>query len=301
MDNGGVMDWQQRMNAALDYIEEHLEDEVRWESAAAEANCSTFHFLRMFDVVAGISAGEYVRRRRLSLAALELTTREVKVIDLAIRLGYDSPDAFARAFKREFGITPSEAREPGVRLKTWPRFSFSIVLKGDAPMNFRIENHEAIKMTGLPLRATTEGDKSFETIPAFWDRIMKDKSFEQLQMSIPGGSRLGVMGVSAGDWDPKTHEFTYLIAIESPVDRSRLPAGCVDMTAKAGTWAIFESRGPLPKSIQNTIKRIYGDWFPTSGYEHAGGPELEVYSMGDTGSADYYCEVWIPVKKGARG
>ena len=294
------MNWEQRLNAALDYIEEHLEDEMDWERAAAEANCSTFHFLRMFEVVSGVSAGEYVRRRRLSLAALELARSDIKVIDLAIRLGYDSPDSFTKAFKRELGMTPSGAREPGVRLKTWPRLSFSIVLKGNAPMNFRIENRETIKMTGLPLRTPTDDGKNFAAIPAFWESRMKDGSFAALEKCIPPASKLGVMGVCAGDWDNKTHQFTYLIAIETPADRSQLPQGCIEVTAKAGTWAIFESRGPLPDALQATIKRVYGEWFPTSGYEHTGGPELEVYSPEDGSSPDYYCELWVPVRKAAK-
>jgi AraC family transcriptional regulator len=291
-----AMDWQERMNAALDYIEDHLEEEVEWERAAAEANCSEFHFFRMFQVIAGVPVMEYVRRRRLSLAALELASGKAKVIDLAVRLGYDSPDSFGKAFKRELGLTPSEARAPGARLKTWPRFSFSIVLKGVVPMNFRIENHEAIKITGLPLHTSTEDNRNFSEIPAFWEKTTGDKSCQRLGMAVPPGSRFGVMGVSA-DFDAKTQEFTYLIAIETPMDRSRLPAGCIDKTAKAGIWAIFESRGPLPKAFQETVTRVYGEWFPTSGYEHAGGIELEVYPEGDMKAPDYYCELWVPVKK----
>jgi AraC family transcriptional regulator len=293
------MTWQERMNAALDYIEDRLDGEIAWDDAAACASCSTFHFLRMFEVVAGISAGEYARRRRLSLAALDLAAGHVKVIDLAVRLGYDSPDAFARAFKREFGITPTEAREPGVRLRTWPRFSFSIVLKGTTPMNYRIESLEAIKLTGLPLQTTVHDGRQLAEIPAFWDKVMADGAFGKLLNSMPAGSRVGVAGVSA-DMNQDTEQFTYLIAIETPADRSGLPEGCVDRTTKAGTWAIFESRGPLPKGIQDTIMRIYSEWFPTSGFEHTGGPELEVYPQGDTAAADYYCEVWIPVKKVGR-
>jgi AraC family transcriptional regulator len=288
------------MNAALDYIEEHLEDEIDWERAAAEANCSSFHFLRMFEVIAGFSAAEYVRRRRLSLAALELASGRGKVIDLAIRLGYDSPDAFSKAFKRELGITPTDAREPGVRLKTWPRFSFSIILKGAAAMDFRIESKEAIRITGLPLHTTTKDNTQFREIPAFWDATMKAGKFAGLEKSMPKGTKLGVMGVSAGDYNPKTQEFTYLIAIETPPDRSGLPEGCIDIVAKAGTWAIFESRGPIPKAFQDTVSRVYNEWFPTSGYEHMGGAEIEVYPLGDMSSPDYYSELWVPVKKSAQ-
>jgi AraC family transcriptional regulator len=294
------MDWQERLNQAIDYLEANLDGDIVWREAASRANCSLFHFLRMFEVVVGVSVGEYVRRRRLSFAALQLSSGRGKIIDCAFRSGYESPDSFVRAFKREFGMTPSEAKEPGRRLKTWPRISFSIVLKGDVPMNFRIENHEVIKMTGLPLRSTTLEGANSKEIPAFWQRSMKDGTFKKFIESLKPGSKLGIMGVCAPDLDEKTGEFTYLIAIETPNDKSKLPPGCIDFTTKAGTWAIFESHGPMPDAIQEVWKKIYGEWFPTSGYEHAEDYELEVYSEGDSSVPDYYSEVWIPVKKTSR-
>jgi AraC family transcriptional regulator len=293
------MEWQPRMAAALAAMEAQLDGDVDWAAVAAAAHCSLFHFFRMFQVVAGVPPAEYVRRRRLSIAALALAAGEVKVIDLALQSGYESPDAFARAFKREFGCTPTEARQPGSRLKTWPRLSFSIALKGGTPMDFRVENREAMKLTGLRLATTMENGRQFEQIPAFWDRAMKSGAFDQLLRAMPKDSQIGVAGVSA-DMTPDSQEFSYLIAIEAPSDRSLLPDGCIDLATRAGTWAIFESRGPLPGAIQNAIKRIYEEWFPSSGYEHAGGPELEVYPPGDTSAADYYAEIWIPVVKAAR-
>jgi AraC family transcriptional regulator len=291
------MDWQDRFNAALDYIENNLEGEIEWRDAAAEANCSTFHFLRMFEVIAGVGAGEYVRRRRLSLAALSLTSGRAKVIEAAVRAGYDSPDAFSRAFRREFGANPSDARQPGTVLKTWPRLVFTVVLKGDTPMNYRIEHHEQITMIGLPLRTNTVDGKNTMDIPAFWRKVKEDGTMDALCRAMPTGSKLGMLGVCADDYDEKTKEFTYLVAIESPANRSKLPQGCREIKAPAGTWAIFESTGPMPTSIQKVWKRIFQEWFPTSGYEHGPGPQLEVYPEGDSSSPDYYCEVWIPVKK----
>lgn len=292
------MDWQERMNAAMDYLEDHMEGEIDWGRAAAEANCSTIHFLRMFEVISGVSAGEYVRRRRLSLAAIGLSAGGARVIDQALRFGYESPDAFSKAFRREFGISPSEARQPGIRLKTWPRFSFTVVLKGSIPMNFRIENHEAIRFTGLPLRTTSE--KSSAEIPLFWLETRDDGRREAFEKAMRPDSKLDIMGVCLDDFDSKTREFTYLIAIETPNDRSHLPKGCVDVTAKPMTWAIFESHGPMPTAIQETWKKVMGEWFPTSGYEHAAAPDFERYPEGDPGAQDYYSEIWIPVRKSSK-
>jgi AraC family transcriptional regulator len=288
------------MERAVDYLERNLQGEVEYHRAAAEANCSTFHFLRMFEVVTGVTAGEYVRRRRLSGAAMELAAADARVVDVALRSGYESPDAFARAFKREFCVTPVEARGVGVRLHVWPRVSFSVVLKGDAAMELRIEKRREMTLTGLPLRVSCEGGANMREIPAFWSECRARGHVEALARAIPRGSTLSVMGVCVNDLDEKSKTFTYLVAIERPTDpqtRRGLPAGCVDVAVPAATWAVFASRGPLPGAIQGVWKRIYAEWFPTSGYEHADAPDLEVYPMGDTRATDYTCEIWLPVRK----
>jgi AraC family transcriptional regulator len=288
------------MEAAMDYLEQGLDGEIEYRRAAAEANCSTFHFLRMFQVVTGVTVGEYVRRRRLSRAALELSEGEARVTDMALRFGYDSSDAFAKAFKREFGITPSEARGGGVRLQIWPRMSFSVVLKGDVAMEFRIEKRNEFAVTGLTIRASTENGANLREIPAFWDDCNSKGHVKAFERAMPRDAKLGVMGVCVNDFDAKTNTFTYLVGIERPADaqaRKALPRGCAEFVVPAGTWAVFSSRGPLPGAIQDVWKRIYSEWFPSSGYEHADSPDLEVYGMGDIQAADYYCEVWLPVRK----
>ncbi len=294
------MNWQERMEAAVEYLERHLEGDIDYGRAAAAANCSTFHFLRMFAVVTDVTAGEYVRRRRLSLAAVELASGEEKVIDLALRCGYESPDAFAKAFKREFGVTPSEARSGGVGLKTWPRLGFSVVLKGDIPMEYRIEKRGEMPMTGLSLTTKMDEGANLREIPAFWQRCNGDGRTAALERAMPKDTKLGIMGICMNDFDEKTKTFSYVVGIERPVDeagRAALPAGCVEFVVPAAAWAVFPAHGPMPNAIQDVWKRIYAEWYPSSGYEHAGGPELEVYAPGDPGAADYYSEVWIPVKK----
>jgi len=295
------MEWQARLNRAFDYIEAHLEGELRWEEAAAEALCSTFHFLRMFEVVAGVGPGEYVRSRRLSRAAQELTLGRPRVIDVALRSGYESPEAFGKAFKREFGISPSEAREPGATLKTWPRLVFSIVLKGSEAMEYRIENREGFRMVGLPLKVKMAGaagvpeDKGL--IGRFWEKAMKDGSFATLLRLMPRASKLGVMGACVPEADPKSCDFTYLIAIEAPADKAGLPAGCVEVAVPASTWAIFPCLGPAGPAIQGTWPRIMGEWFPSAGYERLEAPDLEVYLSEDASKADSRSEIWVPVRK----
>ncbi len=301
------MNWQERMEAAIDYIESNLEGTedkgaaLEYSAAAQRANCSLFHFMRMFEIVTGVGVGEYARRRRLSLAAQALASGLTSVIDAGLTAGYESPDAFGRAFKREFGLTPSEAKEPGARLKAWPRLAFSVVLKGDIPMDMRFEKRDAFRLTGLSQRVSTADGNNWRQIPAFWESELKPGGrFTALEACILPGSPMGVMGVCDCDMG-SDGSFSYLIAIESPARGSSqekaLPPGCVSIEAPAATWAVFESRGPLPGAIQAVWKRIFSEWFPSSGYEHAEGPELEVYAMGDSQASDYYSEVWIPVKK----
>ena len=137
------MDWLENMNSAMDYIESHLADEISYDAIARLACCSTYHLKRMFPFITGVTLSEYIRRRRLTLAAFELQTGDSKVIDIAMKYGYDSPEAFARAFKSLHGILPGSVRDAGVPLKAYPRITFQIYIKGDTEMNYRIEEREA--------------------------------------------------------------------------------------------------------------------------------------------------------------
>lgn len=133
------MDWLDRFNAAIDYIENNLDGEIDYASLARAAWCSEFHFSRMFSSITGISLSEYIRRRRLTKAAFDIRTSNDRIIDIALKYGYDSSDAFTRAFKKLYGVTPQAARESGVQLKAFPRISFQITIKGDAEMEYRME------------------------------------------------------------------------------------------------------------------------------------------------------------------
>lgn len=294
------MDWQTRMGAALDYLEGHLKDDIDLGAAAAEANCSAFHFMRMFEMVTGIGVAEYVRRRRLSLAALELASGKAqgiadRILDIALDCGYESPDAFARAFKREFGCTPSEAREPGLILHIYPKLAFTVALKGDTAMEYRIEKGKALRLCGFSLRTSGANGTSFKEIPEFWNRLMRDGRCAAL-CAAAAGSGLGMCGV-CHSCDDASGEFTYSVAIETAASLEQLPKGCVEILVPASTWAKFTSRGPLSANFQPLIKRIYAEWLPASGREHAGTPEIEFYpDLPDMEAADYWCEYWIPLK-----
>jgi AraC family transcriptional regulator len=302
------MDWQERMTKAIEYLERNLCGEADLEAAARAANCSAFHFYRMFEVITGLGPGEYLRRRRLSEAAKALAhggaapagdgQGQERIVDLALRFGYDSPDAFSRAFRREFGCLPSEARKGGARLHSYPPLSFSVLLKGDKAMEYRIEKGPAMRLAGISARVSSKDGGNFVAVPAFWEAIMKDGRWKAL-FAKADLKRTGVCGVCR-DFDMASGSFVYSIAIDEPASMERMPAGSAVIEIPASTWAKFTSRGPLQPNFQDTIKRIFGEWLPASDWEHAGSAEIEFYpaSVGSPESSDYWCEYWIPLKQG---
>ncbi len=294
-----MMDWQERMTNAIAYLEANLAAQIDLERAAEAANCSPFHFFRMFDVITGLGPGEYVRRRRLTLAAAELATGASaqagsRVIDVALKYGWESPDAFSRAFKKEFGLPPGSLREGTATLHAYPPIAFSIALKGDKAMEYRIEQGPEYRLTGVSLECKSDDGSNFRDIPAFWEAVMKDGRFNQLLNRM--GKNLCVCGVCHSA-DMKTGAFTYTIAIETPASMNGMPEGCGEVIVPASTWAKFTSRGPLFPNYQDMIKRIYSEWFPASGKEHAGTAEIEFYPCDkDANDPDYYAEYWVPLK-----
>jgi AraC family transcriptional regulator len=285
------MEWLECMNRALDYLEANLDGDADIGEAAKLACSSRFHFQRVFSVLCGVTAADYLRGRRLTLAAQELALGDGRVLDVALKFGYETPEAFARAFKRFHGISPSEAREPGVRLRALPRLKFIVSVKGDKDMDYRIIKKDAFRVVGKCLHVSTADGENFVKIPKFWGDCMADGTWQKLMPLDEGG---GAMGICA-NFAPDMGEFDYLIAVAN--ERSAVPAGLMEMRVPPLTWAVFDAVGKLPGSIQSVTQKIYSEWFPASSFEHADGPELEVYPPGDMDSDGYRCEVWIPVSK----
>ena len=291
------MDWSERMNAAIDYIEENLAGEIDFNEAAKRAYCSTFHFQRIFFAINGLTPAEYTRRRKLTLAATELASASSKVIDVATKYGYESPTAFTRAFRSLHGVTPQAARQPGVKLTAFPRISFHILLKGGNDMDYRIIEKPAFDVIGRAREFTNINGENLIKIPQFWEEFMDSE--DNKMISELGWSKLGpvtgaeCLGVCiAGE---TMEVFTYAIAVEKPEGTNVADFDVIHIPAT--TWTVFESIGPMPKAIQDVTVRIFQEWFPSTGYEHDAKPELEVYLPGDTDSPDYRCQVWIPIVK----
>ncbi|MBW7475802.1 effector binding domain-containing protein [Paenibacillus oenotherae] len=287
------MEWFTRMKEALDLMELKMEERLDIEEIAKAAYSSPFHFQRMFHMLTGMTVAEYTRKRKLTLAAQELAMSSSKVLDIALKYGYDSPESFAKAFRKVHGISPSEARSPGVSLKAFPRISFHLSLKGDKDMDYRIVEQEAFKVVGRAFRTTCQNNDNTREIPTFWGACHQDGTIDKLVSIGEDNNLLGIVL----DMQPGSEDFTYMIASQSNVDEAALAEGFTTAVVPAYTWAIFTSVGPMPGAIQDTICRIFQEWFPATGYEHSGGPEIEVYPPGDTTAEDYRCEVWVPIVK----
>ncbi|WP_425447333.1 AraC family transcriptional regulator [Dethiothermospora halolimnae] len=283
------MSWIKNMNNALDYIEENIKKDIKSEDVAKVAYASKYHFLRIFNALTGITLGEYIRQRRLSLAAKEVVDNNKKIIDIAYDYGYETPEAFSKAFKRLHKITPSQARKMGKKLKAIPPMSFQITVKGESRMDYKIVKKEGFKVVGVSRHYTTKNGENFREIPKFWCEMHENGIVEKLEKEV---SDLGILGVCY-NYNEEQEEFDYMIAREGDKIEDLEDYDVVDVPSC--TFAIFESIGPIPEAIQKITKKIYAEWFPATGYEHAKGPELEVYLPGNMDAEDYKCEVWIPI------
>lgn len=294
------MGWLDRMNRMLDYIEANLSGEIDTEEIGRIACCSAATAQRMFSYVAELPLSEYVRRRRLTQAAFELQNSGIKVVDMALRYGYESPEAFARAFQAIHGVTPTSARRGGVMLKAYPRLSFLLTLKGVVPMNYRIETKEGFQVYGIEGIFTTENGRNLTDIPAFWLKCRDDGSLSRLDATSGGKGLTDDMCAVNAICDYEEREganFPYMLCAFAASGRDSTGYKVVDIPAS--TWAIFKS-DRLPVSeiektsdlIQDLIKRVYTDWLPTAAYDKVDGCELEIYY---SDGKEFWTETWIRV------
>lgn len=293
------MEWSERMNSAITYIEDNLAGEIDFNEAAKKACCSLFHFQRMFFAIIGFTPAEYARRRRLTLAARELITVNTKVIDIALKYGYDSPDAFTRAFRNVHGITPQAARAPGVKLAAFPRVSFNIELKGGIDMDYSIIEKKGFNIALTKRQFSTAGGQNFVLIPQFWQEFMKTPDWAAMIALtggkagvVTGGGMLGICWMDEPMNDPQNHKFYYGIAVELP---SKSGVGKFEkMAVPAATWAVFDC---TLANIQDVTRKIFSEWFPSTGYEHDDKPELEIYLPEDPRTKVMRCQIWMPIIK----
>lgn len=282
------MEWIERLNKAIIYIEEHLTEEIDYEELGRISCCSAYHFQRMFAYMANVPLSEYIRRRKMSLAAVDLQGGDEKVIDIAQKYGYNSPTAFNRAFQTVHGIAPSLVKGGSVAVKSFPPLLFKIMVKGVEELNYRIEKKEAFRIVGVSQPLHKEVEENFMIVPKMWQDAAVNGTIQKLagMMDAPV---TGVLGVSACNDE---EQWKYFIAVSSSAP---VGEGLEEYVVPAFTWAIFPGEGACPHAIQELERRIVAEWLPTSGYEYDNGPDIEVYFNPDPQQAEF--EVWIPVIK----
>jgi AraC family transcriptional regulator len=290
------MDWIQRMNKAISYIEDNLTSDIDYEVAAKITCCSVYHFQRMFSFILDVPISEYIRRRRLTLAALELRNKDIKVIDLALKYGYDSPDSFTRAFHNLHGVTPTMARNMSAQLKAYPRISFFISIKGDIEMNYRFVEKEAYTVFGKSITIGLKDDP-YEVIPKFWVDFQEDGTYQKICRTAGfepySGKLLSSVAYDFNNVDLYKNKYMINTLLPQGIEP---PKEFNTLTIPALKWVVFSdelnSVDETTAIVQGLWKRVFSEWFPTSEYEVADGPQLEIYPE-DTNTV----EIWIPVVK----
>lgn len=283
------VEWTEAISRAIAYIEAHITEEISIDAIAKEVHLSPFYFQKGFSLLCGFTISEYIRNRRLSLAGNELAMSEKKVIDIALKYGYDSPDSFTKAFTRFHGVTPSIVQKNTLMLKTFAPLKMKISMEGGYIMEYKIVKKEAFTVFGATKLFSYENAK--EVIPEFW---------KEHYATGKGQHVCGMFGVNI-DEQMGQDTFEYLIAdLYNPV--KDIPEGFVTRTIPAFTWAVFPCRGAMPDALQDVNTRIFSEWLPAlKDYEFAAGYCIEMYDDGSkypngTFDENYYCEIWIPVK-----
>ncbi|PEB78369.1 AraC family transcriptional regulator [Bacillus cereus] len=289
------MDSLKNMNAAMQYIEDNLTHEIDFKEVAKIAFCSEYHFKRMFSFLAGISLSEYIRCRRLTLAAFELKDSDAKVIDVAIKYVYNSPDSFTRAFQNLHGITPSEARSTSRSLKAYSPMTFQLSIQGGNEMNYRIEEKEPFQIIGIQKRVPIVFNGVNEEIASMWKSL--DPGAIQTLKSLSNIEPTGIISASTNFSEGRMEEKGELDHYIGVATTKTCPEQFKQLEVAASTWAIFEAIGPFPDALQNVWGRIYSEWFPSSNYELAEGPEILWNEQKDISSPNFRSEIWVPVLK----
>ncbi|WP_037619706.1 AraC family transcriptional regulator [Streptomyces aureus] len=286
----------ERLNQALDHLEARLDGEVDMAEVARIAAVSEYHFRRLFAALAGMPLPLYVRRRRMTLAGAEVLAGEQTLLDIAMRYGYGSGEAFARAFKSVHGVGPGEARRTGAVLTAQPRMSFRVVVEGSTTMRYRIVEKEAFRFLGRKARVPLVHEGLNEAAAAHVKSL--DRGTVVRMKELADGEPAGVLSAAVylGDSREEGAEADYWVGV---VTGPGVVADELDaLDVPAGTWAVFDSSGPYPSALQDLWRDVFTQWFPSNLYTTRPGPELLLTRPVETG-AETDSQLWIPVERAA--
>lgn len=283
------MEWVEKMNAAICYIEQHITDTLNIGEISKIAECSTYHFQRMFAYMTGIPLSEYIRRRRMSLAVADLKSDDMKIIDVALKYGYHSPTAFNRAFQSVHGIAPSLVKLDGVPVKSYSPISFEMVIKGVEGLDFRIEAKGAFRIVGISISLYGDFEDMAEPVEQVWEIAGNNGTIQKLKQ-LMGNESPGLLEVMIPDENTESWRYLISVATDAPIEKF-----WEEYIVDAYTWAIFSYEGKTIEETQDLGKRVISEWLPTSGYEYDNGPDISVHAK--DGTAGAILEYWLPIKK----
>ncbi|MCQ4211341.1 GyrI-like domain-containing protein [Streptomyces longispororuber] len=284
------------LNRLVDLVEEHLAQELDVDALAATLGTTGYHLRRMFSSLAGMPLSEYVRRRRMTVAAGDVVRNERDLLGIAVRYGYGSSEAFGRAFRAVHGAGPSDVRRDGGPLRTQPQLRFRLTVEGSSPMDTRIVNRPAFRLAGHAARVPLihEGVN-----PHIQRHIAALPPEEHLRLKALGDAEpAGLLQVS-DDVDPDAREgseLTYLHGVALRQDTT-VPDGLDVIEVPAGTWAAFHISGPFPQALQTTWAATATEWFPSNPWRLRPGPSIVAFLERADDFSTATCELWLPVEE----
>lgn len=278
--------WLEGFNKVIASIEENLENDIDYKELGKLMGYSPYHLQRLFLMITNTPISEYIRYRRLSSAAYDLSSGE-SVTEVSLKYGYSSPTSFNRAFKAFHGVTPKEIKKGESFMKAYPPLSFELSIKGANALNYKLVKTPSFRVVGKKLATSMENGRSYQEIPAFWGQLQQTNEVPTL-LAMMNHEPYGLLAVS--DYNPNLDEvaFDYYIGVATDHE---LSGDYAEIEIPETTWAAFPRPMGTPEELQEFQRQIVMDWLPTSGYQFAVGPDLEVYGQ------DNNVEMWIPVSK----
>ncbi|MBO5773328.1 MAG: AraC family transcriptional regulator [Clostridia bacterium] len=296
------MDWINTIKVTISYIENNLCDTICADEIASKMGISSYYLQKGFKLMTGYTIAEYVKNRRLYLAAVELVSGDDKVIDVAYKYGYETPESFTKAFFRFHGFNPSRTKENVKNIKVFLPLKVTIVIEGGESMDYTIEKKDATTFIGFVREFDVK--TSYQDIPKFWDEInekvmapLQNRDFEpksDIEKAIVDNA-VCEYGICIEEDVKSGGKFKYMIG--GKYNGGSVPKGMELYEVPALEWAIFKVVGPMPGALQSVNSKIYKEWLPSSEYSISAGIDIEWYSDGDTQDANYQSAIWIPIKK----
>lgn len=283
------MNWSESISRAIEYIESNLTNDITIQDIADYSYISLFYFQKGFAMLCGYSISEYIRNRKLSLAGYELLNTNNKIIDIALKYGYDSPDSFTKAFTRFHGSTPTAVRN-GAKMKEFTPLKINLILKGGNTMEYKIEEKETFKVVGL--KDNFKYETAYKDVPKIWKKFFMKSAFNKINAKY---------GINI-DTNVGADSFDYIIG-DDYNSELKVPKDFEIVEIPKFTWVIFSCIGNSSITIKETNEKIFKEWLPNSNdYEIAAGYNIEMYSnpkdyKKGIDDEKYYCEIWIPIKK----